>query len=423
MAITDSWLRSTSGKPQEKMITKSDRDGLSVRVTPKGKIIFQFRYRWNDKGDRIDIGTYPATSLKDARDSVISYRGELEQHRNPKIVKRVRKESALSAITVEKLIRDWWKMTMQGSKVKADQILRSFEIYVFPKIGKLPHDEVTLHVWLSLIEDIAKQVSSIGDRILTYSKTAHRWAVRRGITNFTPLSAVEKSDLSGKNTHVDINLDDDIDDTDSRTLNDEELVVLFQIINSPKYNPRNALIIKLCLLFGCRIGELLKAKINDFDYERDVWIVPPKNHKTGRRSKKPIIRPIIPEVKELIEQAKKLNYGSEFVFATFRGDSFSESGHCRIIDRLSKKMSEYFDDSYTSWSIHDLRRTMRTGISELTPPHVAEIMLGHKLPGVWQVYDKHTYLNEQREAYERWWEKLTKIVSRPPSQKYPAVKN
>ncbi|NDK97149.1 integrase, partial [Photorhabdus laumondii subsp. laumondii] len=65
----------------------------------------------------------------------------------------------------------------------------------------------------------------------------------------------------------------------------------------------------------------------------------------------------------------------------------------------------------------------RTGVSELTPPHVAETMIGHKLPGVWQVYDKHTYLNEQREAYERWWEKLTKIVSRSPSQEYPATRN
>ncbi|PHM78019.1 integrase [Xenorhabdus cabanillasii JM26] len=53
MPITDSWLRSVNGKHQEKMITKSDRDGLSVRVTPKRKIIFQFRYRWNGKGDRI----------------------------------------------------------------------------------------------------------------------------------------------------------------------------------------------------------------------------------------------------------------------------------------------------------------------------------------------------------------------------------
>ncbi|CDH24059.1 tyrosine-type recombinase/integrase [Xenorhabdus bovienii] len=181
MAITDSWLRSINGKPQEIMITKSDRDGLSVRVTPKGKVIFQFRYRWDGKGDRIDIGTYPATSLKDARDSVTSYRGELEQHRNPKIVKRVRKESALNAVTVESLIREWWKTVMEDSRVMASEILRSFEIHVFSKIGKLPHDEVTLHVWLALIEDVAKRTPSIGARILTYSKRAHKWAVRRGI--------------------------------------------------------------------------------------------------------------------------------------------------------------------------------------------------------------------------------------------------
>ncbi|MCG3472546.1 site-specific integrase, partial [Xenorhabdus bovienii] len=364
--------------------------------------IFQFRYRWNSKGDRIDIGTYPATGLKDARDSVIFYRGELEQHRNPKIVKRVRKESVLSAVTVEGLIRDWWKTTMQGLKVRADDILRSFEIYVFPKIGKLPHDEVTLHVWLSLIEGVAKEVPSIGNRILTYSKKAHKWAVRRGMTNLTPLSDVEKSDLSGKDTYDDTDLDSEIGE---RTLSEEELVVLFQLINASRYNPRNALIIKLCLLFGCRIGELLKAKVSDFDYEKDIWIVPPKNHKTGRRSKKPIIRPITPAAKELIEQAKTLNHGNEYLFIVSNGGPFAKSSYNAIVKYLNKKMASYLPD-YESWSIHDLRRTMRTGVSELTSPHVAEIMIGHKLPGVWQVYDKHTYLNEQREAYERWWDKL-----------------
>ncbi|WP_387692370.1 tyrosine-type recombinase/integrase [Photorhabdus sp. RM71S] len=421
MAITDSWLRSINGKPQEKMITKSDRDGLSVRVTPRGKVIFQFRYRWDGKGDRIDIGTYPATSLKDARDSVISYRGELEQHRNPKTVKRVRRESALSAVTVEKLIREWWKTTMQGSKINADQILRSFEIHVFPKIGKLPHDEVTLHVWLTLIEDVAKQLPSIGTRILTYSKTAHRWAVRRGMTHTTPLSDVASSDLRGKVVDIDTDIDIDVD-TGERALSEEELVILFRIIDAPGYNPRNALIIKLCLLFGCRIGELLKAKVNDFDYEKNIWTVPPVNHKTGRKSKKPIVRPIIPEAKELIEQAKKLNHGSEYLFTVFDGKPFNKGSHANIIDVLNKKMAPHFDP-YTSWSIHDLRRTMRTGVSELTPPHVAETMIGHKLPGVWQVYDKHTYLNEQREAYSRWWEKLTKIVSRSPNPQCPDAGN
>ncbi|AOM40129.1 tyrosine-type recombinase/integrase [Xenorhabdus hominickii] len=418
MAITDSWLRSINGKPQEKITTKSDRDGLSVRATPKGKIIFQFRYCWNGKGDRIDIGTYPATGLKDARDTVTFYRGELEQHRNPKVVKRVRKESALSAVTVEGLIRDWWKTTVQGSKVKADDVLRTFEIHVFPKIGKLPHDEVTLHIWLSLIEDVTKQVPSVGIRILTYSKTAHRWAVWRGMTNLTPLSDVERSDLSKKD------MGDDIDEFDSekgeRTLSEEELVVLFQLINAPRYNPRNALIIKLCLLFGCRIGELLKAKVSDF--EKNVWTILPKNHKTGRKSKKPIVRPLTLAAKELIEQAKKLNHKSSYLFTPFDGKPFKRGAHDGIISRLNKKMSTHLPD-HTHWSIHDLRTTMRTEISELTSPHVAEIMLGHKLPGIWQVYDKHTCLDEQREAYERWWEKLTKIVSRSPSQKYPVTES
>ncbi|MDX7991383.1 tyrosine-type recombinase/integrase [Xenorhabdus littoralis] len=415
MAITDSWLRSTNGKPQEKITTKSDRDGLSVRVTPKGKIIFQFRYRWNDKGDRIDIGTYPATSLKDARDSVIFYRGELEQHRNPKIVKRVRKESALSAVTVEKLIRNWWETTMQGAKVKADEILRSFEIYVFPIIGKLPHDDLTLHVWLSLIEDVTKQAPTIGARILTYSKTAHRWAVRRGLTSFTPLSDLEKSDLGRKGVDID-------PEVSERALSEEELEVLFQLINDSKYNPRNALIIKLCLLFGCRIGELFKAKVSDFDHEKNVWIIPPRNHKTGRKTKKPIIRPIIPAAYELIEWAKELNHGSEYLFTAFDGRPLGRAAHAQMIQSLSKKMAVSLPDC-EHWSIHDLRRTMRTGISELTAPHVAEIMVGHKLPGIWQVYDKHTYLNEQREAYERWWEKVTRIVSRPPSQKCLAAES
>ncbi|MFV9996456.1 MAG: Arm DNA-binding domain-containing protein [Arsenophonus endosymbiont of Dermacentor nuttalli] len=122
-------------------MTKSDRDGLSVQVTPKGKVIFQYRYRWQGKGDWIDVGTYPAISLKDARDSALFYRRELKQHRNPKVVKRTKKQQAIGAQTVESVIRDWWEKSLKNTQVKAGEILRSFEIYVFSKIGSLPHDK------------------------------------------------------------------------------------------------------------------------------------------------------------------------------------------------------------------------------------------------------------------------------------------
>ncbi|MFS1582566.1 MAG: tyrosine-type recombinase/integrase [Candidatus Arsenophonus phytopathogenicus] len=408
MAVSDSWLRAVSGKPQAKMVTKSDREGLSVRLTPKGKVIFQYRYRWQGKGDRIDIGTYPAMSLKDARDSALFYRHELEQHRDPKVVKRTRKQQSIYAHTVELVIRDWWDKSLKNAQVKAGEILRSFEIYVFPEIGNLPHDETYLHVWLSLIEEVVKVKPTIGARLLMYAKTAHRWGVRRGIISSNPLIDVTSQDLGVKAQQGE------------RVLSNDELRVLFTLIDAPDYNPRNALIIKLALLFGCRIGELLKAKMNDLT--KGIWTVPPENHKTGRESKKPIIRPIIPAAEKLIKAAQQLSNGSDYLFSVSGGKPLCVNGHIGFISNLNKKMARGFEN-YTHWSIHDLRRTMRTGVAELTQPHVAEIMLGHKLPGVWQVCDKHTYLEEQREAYERWWNKVNQIVYPSPNPEYPAGRN
>jgi integrase len=63
------------------------------------------------------------------------------------------------------------------------------------------------------------------------------------------------------------------------------------------------------------------------------------------------------------------------------------------------------------WSVHDLRRTARTNFSTLTEPHIAEIMLGHRMPGAWQVYDHYDYLPEQAKAYTAWAKRLTALVT------------
>lgn len=77
---------------------------------------------------------------------------------------------------------------------------------------------------------------------------------------------------------------------------------------------------------------------------------------------------------------------------------------------LQKTALRHLGIEMKHWTIHDLRRTARTNFSELTEPHVAELMLGHKLPGVWQVYDKHNYIEEQRRAYALWWARVTALV-------------
>ncbi len=67
MAISDTKLRTIYGKPYSGPQEVADADGLSVRISPKGVIQFQYRYRWHGKPNRLGLGRYPSLSLKDAR--------------------------------------------------------------------------------------------------------------------------------------------------------------------------------------------------------------------------------------------------------------------------------------------------------------------------------------------------------------------
>ena len=78
MSITPVWLKANHGKAINAITVKTDRDGLSVRVSKTGKLTFQFRYRYAGKAKRIDLGSYPLISLKDVRGELIRLKSKLE---------------------------------------------------------------------------------------------------------------------------------------------------------------------------------------------------------------------------------------------------------------------------------------------------------------------------------------------------------
>jgi hypothetical protein len=64
--------------------------------------------------------------------------------------------------------------------------------------------------------------------------------------------------------------------------------------------------------------------------------------------------------------------------------------------------------------IHDIRRTMRTGLSALPiPDNVRELVIAHARPGMHRIYDLHAYENEKRHALELWAARLRTIVKPP----------
>lgn len=134
-------------------------------------------------------------SLKQARDEMQRLRGHLEQGHNPKIVRLLEKQAILKAESVEALFRQWYEAYCKRNKKGDHEILRSFEIYVLPKLGELPAEKVTLHEWLALLEERAKATPGIADRILTNAKQMLKWGVKRRLIPANPLAEINAKEI------------------------------------------------------------------------------------------------------------------------------------------------------------------------------------------------------------------------------------
>ena len=105
--------------------------------------------------------------------------------------------------------------------------------------------------------------------------------------------------------------------------------------------------------------------------------------------------------------------GEPYVFGTARGNRFQRFGKQKpAIDKLC---------GVTGWRLHDLRRTIVSGIARLgIPPHIADKILNHQagtISGVAAVYQRHDFLAEREEALDRWGVRVENILQNFVHQK------
>jgi integrase len=195
-----------------------------------------------------------------------------------------------------------------------------------------------------------------------------------------------------------------------RSLSRVELERLFKALrDSPSFGGTNLLTIKLLLALGVRKGELLSAKWSEFDLDGatdlgPVWRLPAKRTKTAAS----LSIPLAPAVVEWLKALREVACGSEFVLPKRRRDRRQRALHVGI-DTLNAALAGV-DHALDEFTIHDLRRTMRTHLSSLgIRSEVAERCLNHKLPGLQGVYDTHDYFAERKAALETWTALLLEI--------------
>jgi integrase len=340
-------------------------------------------------------------SLKEARAEAQRLKARHEQGHDPKVVRLLEKQAILKADSIETLFRQWHEAYCKKNKKGHHDILRSFELHVFPKIGQLPAEQVTLHEWLDLLEKQAEVRPGITDRILTNAKQMLKWGVKRRLIPANPLADISaRQDLQIKKR------------AEFRSLSDDEIARVWRAIERSRMAAKNRLFLKLCLIYGCRNGELRLAEKDHFDFDRKLWTVPPSNHKLGKTTEKPLLRPIVPATEVLLREAIALSGRGKHLF-TNNGSAapMGTSAPLALPYNVMQWLRRHEKYEMEHWSVHDLRKTARTNFSTLTEPHIAEIMLGHRLPGAWQVYDHYDYLAEQAKAYAAWAARIAALVA------------
>ena len=114
----------------------------------------------------------------------------------------------------------------------------------------------------------------------------------------------------------------------------------------------------------------------------------------------------------ILESLPRFNRG-DCLFSTSFGEK-PVSGFSKAKRRLNSYMQQEIE--FEPFVLHDLRRTMRTGLASLrVQDHVAEKVIGHGRKGLQRVYDQHHYEKEMREALNLWAARLRSIVTPSPA--------
>ena len=185
-----------------------------------------------------------------------------------------------------------------------------------------------------------------------------------------------------------------------RALSDEELGALLACVDDVMIRaPITPHAVRIALYTACRRSELCLAKWSDVTLDGDspTWRIPVENSKTEVEYLVPLVPVAVAEFERLKRRADR----SRYVIPNATGDGPIDP---KLITRSTARHLETLaEHGVAAFTLHDLRRTVRTGLSRLKiQPHGAERVLNHAQLGIATVYDVFAYSDEKRDALTKW---------------------
>jgi integrase len=368
--------------------------GFALRVSPatqrspagfRSWVLF---YRMAGKQRRLTLGSYPETSLAEAREKAVLARRKVAANEDPTAFRRPL--AAAASETVADVVDLFMRRYMEhGGRAHSpryiDEVRRNFQNHVLPVWGGREMNSIRrrdVNALLDSIVDDGKPVAA--NRVLAALSRLFSWAISRDLIDASPVVRIERP---GAET------------ARERALSDHEIPAVWAAAAELGY-PWGPYF-RMLLTTGQRRSEVAGMRWVDIDKEAGVWTMPAAMTKSARAH-------VVPLSSLAINILNECPRAGTYVFTGRAGRPISGySGAKKEIDGALTRSNVELDH----WTIHDLRRTVGTGLGRLgISRFVIGRVLNHADNSVTGIYDRYQYLTEKRQALDAWADHVAALI-------------
>jgi len=298
--FSDKLLKSLQPKDKPYRISEGASDkGFGIQVSTGGTKTFFFQYREEGKIKFLNLGSYPDISIPQAREKLRIAKTQVGQSINPKTSKPIHEKVKG---TFKQLIDAYITHLKETDKRSWGTVERSLYLNAPEHLLELEACDITTdHIKMMLYTVISRGSEVQANRLRSYLHTAFK----QGIFHDNNPKQIATGVYFGlhNNPVSNIPVNRQAETIGERVLTDDELANLFKY-KGDAISVQNLNALKLIIASGGqRSGEITRAKIDEFDFKKLVWSIPPERTK----NKKWHLLPITPSMLEIINAQIVLN--------------------------------------------------------------------------------------------------------------------
>ncbi|TWB22152.1 site-specific recombinase XerD [Nitrospirillum amazonense] len=396
---------------RDKLYFDEVQRGLAVRVTAGSSKTYLCQYTLAGAKKRVPLGAVDAISLAAAREAVQAILGEVAKGNDPAANRKaaaaaVKAQKAHEALTLDVLIAEWHRLGLAANKpAYAAEAVRALRKAYADHLAK-PAADIDRKLVLKVHDKmVAAGKGTTAARVVAYGKACYSWANKRGTLSLNP--------FLGQPVQAPKERD--------RVLSNSELAEIWAQAGA---DTTFGAIIRMLMLTGQRRDEVAGMTWDELAPDLATWTLPADRVKNST----PHLVPLPAPARELIAAQPRLVRKAgedDFVFPG-RVGQFSGWSRCKerldaAINAARVKASEEAGEDpalvkpMAPWVLHDLRRTLATGLQRLgVRLEVTEAVLNHtsgSRSGIVGVYQRHDWREEKAAALEAWAAHVAAVVT------------